>query len=158
RMHVQWVNRPNGDFRGYAGTIAAGVVHRGDRISIQPSGRTSVVQRIVVSGGDLEYAVANQSVTLTLADEVDASRGDVMSAEDQPASVADRFEATIVWMGEQPMLRGRSYLLKSGSKLVTATIAPLKYKIDVTTFEHLAATRLELNEIGVCGVQLDRPL
>jgi bifunctional enzyme CysN/CysC len=158
RLPVQWVNRPNLQFRGYAGTIVAGAVSPGDRICVQPSGRESTVARVVTMNGDLERAVANQSITLTLEDEIDVSRGDVISTIESPARVADQFEATIVWMSDQPMLRGRNYLMKIGAKTVTATIAPLKYKIDVSTFEHLAATTLELNEIGVCGLQLDRQI
>jgi bifunctional enzyme CysN/CysC len=146
------------DFRGFSGAIASGVIRPGDRIRVQPSGRESSVGRIVTQDGDLEVAVAGQAVTLTLADEVDASRGDFISAADAPAEVADQFEAAIVWMGEQPMLRGRSYLMKIGPKTVTATIAPLKYKLNVNSLEHLAAEKLELNEIGICELELDQPI
>ncbi|MBK6334377.1 MAG: sulfate adenylyltransferase subunit CysN [Betaproteobacteria bacterium] len=156
RLPVQWVNRPNSDFRGFAGTIVSGVVKPGDSIKVLPSGRESRVLRIVTADGDLKEAVANQSVTLTLADEIDLSRGDVLAAADDPVPVADQFEATVVWMGEAPMLRGRNYLLKIGTKTVTATIAPLKYKVNVNTLEHLAADRLELNDIGVCELELDQ--
>ncbi|MBK7794745.1 MAG: sulfate adenylyltransferase subunit CysN [Betaproteobacteria bacterium] len=156
RLPVQWVNRPNSDFRGFAGTIVSGVVKPGDSIKVLPSGRESRVLRIVTADGDLKEAVANQSVTLTLADEIDISRGDVLAAADDPVPVADQFEATVVWMGEAPMLRGRNYLLKIGTKTVTATIAPLKYKVNVNTLEHLAADRLELNDIGVCELELDQ--
>jgi len=156
RFPVQWVNRPNLDFRGFAGTVVGGVVRRGERIRVQPSGRESTVARIVTADGDLEQAVANQSVTLTLADEIDISRGDVISAAAAPAQVADQFEATIVWMGDDPMLRGRSYLLKLGAKTVTATILPLKYKLNVNTLEHIPAEQLTLNEIGVVELELDR--
>ena len=158
RLPVQWVNRPNLDFRGFAGTIASGKVEAGDRIVVQPSGRESTVARIVTADGDLVAAVAGQSVTLTLADEVDVSRGDILSAAAHPAEVADRFEATLVWMGEEAMRPGRPYLLKIGARTVSATIAEPKYKIDVNTMEHLAATKLELNEIGVCHLALDRAL
>ena len=158
RMPVQWVSRPDLDFRGFAGTIAAGVIRPGDRIRVQPSGRASTVSRIVTADGDLDRALANQSITLTLTDEIDISRGDVISAADSPAQVADQFEAAVVWMNDQPMLRGRNYLMKIGAKTVTATIAPLKYKINVNTLERVAATKLELNEIGVCDLELDRPI
>ena len=158
RMPVQWVNRPNLDFRGFAGTIAAGMIKPGQRIRVQPSGRESVVRRIVTANGDLPLAVANQSVTLTLADEVDISRGDVISTTEAPAEVADQFEATIVWMNDQPMLRGRNYLMKVGTKTVTATVLPLKYKVNVNTLEHVAAEKLDLNEIGVCELELDRSI
>ena len=158
RLPVQWVNRPNLDFRGFAGTIAGGTIQPGQRIRVQPSGRESKVTRIVTADGDLDLAVANQSVTLTLADEVDISRGDVISTIDAPAQVADQFEATLVWMSDQPMLRGRNYLMKIGAKTVTATVLPLKHKVNVNTLEHVAATKLELNEIGVANLELDRPI
>ena len=156
RMPVQWVNRPNLDFRGFCGLIVSGEIHPGDRIRVQPSGRESRVARIVAHGGDLERAVAGQSVTLTLEDEIDISRGDVVSRADAPAEVADQFEATIVWMSEQDLLPGRPYLLKIGTSTVGATITGPKYEIDVDTMEHLAARTLQLNEIGVCNVLLDR--
>ncbi|WP_395699576.1 sulfate adenylyltransferase subunit CysN [Aquabacterium sp.] len=156
RLPVQWVNRPNLDFRGFAGTIASGQVKPGDRIRAQPSGRESTVARIVTADGDLAVAVAGQSITLTLDDEIDISRGDVISAAQAPAEVADQFEATIVWMADEPMLPGRPYLLKIGTRTVTATITEPKYKVNVNTLEHLAAKKLDLNEIGVCNVSLDR--
>jgi bifunctional enzyme CysN/CysC len=158
RMPVQWVNRPNLDFRGFAGSIASGVIQAGDRVRIQPSGKESRVARIVTQDGDLQQAVAGQSVTLTLTDEVDVSRGDMISTIDTPAGVADQFEATIIWMHEQPMLGGRSYLLKIGGKTVTATLAAPKHKINVNTLEHVAAKQLDLNEIGVCNLVTDRPI
>jgi bifunctional enzyme CysN/CysC len=158
RLPVQWVNRPNLDFRGFAGTVASGVIRPGDRVRVLPAGRESKVNRIVTIDGDLALAVAGQSVTLTLSDEIDVSRGDVIAAADAPAEVADQFEAAIVWMDEQPMLRGRSYLMKIGAKTVNATIAPLKYRVDVNTLQHLPAEKLELNEIGVCEIELDQPI
>ncbi len=158
RLPVQWVNRPNADFRGFAGQIASGAVARGDRIRVLPSGRESQVARIVTQGGDLERAVAGQSVTLTLASEVDVSRGDVIASSAAPPQVASQFEATIVWMHEEPMLQGRAYLMKSGTRTVTATITPLKHKINVNTLDELPAERLELNDIGVCELELDRPI
>jgi bifunctional enzyme CysN/CysC len=158
RMPVQWVNRPNADFRGFAGTIVAGAVAQGDEVRALPSGRVSRVARIVNSGGDLERASVGQSITLTLTDEIDLSRGDLIVDAARPAEVADQFEATIVWMNGAPLLRGRSYLLKIGTKTVTATINPIKYKINVNSLEHVAASRLELNEIGVANLALDRPI
>jgi bifunctional enzyme CysN/CysC len=158
RLPVQWVNRPNLDFRGFAGTIAGGVIRPGQRIRVQPSGRESTVARIVSADGDLERAVAHQSITLTLAEEVDISRGDVISTVESPAQVADQFEATLVWMSDQPMLRGRNYLMKIGAKTVTATVMPLKHKVNVNTLEQVAGTKLELNEIGVVDLALDRPI
>jgi len=158
RLPVQWVNRPNLDFRGFSGTIAAGVVHPGDRIRVQPSGKESTVARIVTYGGDLPKAVAGQSVTLTLSDEIDISRGDVISTCDAPAGTADQFETTIVWMHDEPLLPGRPYLLKIGTKTVTATITNIKHQINVNTLEHIAAKKLELNAIGVCNLSLDRQI
>lgn len=158
RLPVQWVNRPNLDFRGFSGTIAAGVVRPGDRIRVQPSGKESTVARIVTYGGDLPKAVAGQSVTLTLSDEIDISRGDVISTCDAPAGTADQFETTIVWMHDEPLLPGRPYLLKIGTKTVTATITNIKHQINVNTLEHIAAKKLELNAIGVCNLSLDRQI
>jgi bifunctional enzyme CysN/CysC len=158
RLPIQWVNRPNPDFRGLTGTIASGVVKVGDRIRVQPAGTESRVARIVTPGGDLAQAVAGQSITLTLVDQLDVSRGDLISAADASAAVSDQFEATVVWMSDQPMLRGRNYLMKIATKTVTATIAPLKYQIDVDTLAHLAAEKLELNQIGVCELELDQPI
>ncbi|HEY8553586.1 MAG TPA: sulfate adenylyltransferase subunit CysN [Burkholderiales bacterium] len=158
RMPVQWVNRPNLDFRGFAGTIASGVVRPGDRVRVLPSGRESRVTRIVTMSGDLPLAVAGQSITLTLADEIDISRGDIIAAADSPPEVASQFEATIVWMDDKPMLRGRTYLMKIGTRTANATIAPLKYRVDVNTLQHLPAEKLDLNEIGVVEIELDRPI
>jgi bifunctional enzyme CysN/CysC len=158
RLPVQWVNRPNHDFRGFAGTIVGGRVRTGDAIRVQPSGRLSRVSRIVTGDGDLEEAITGQSVTLTLEDEIDISRGDLIVPANAPAEVAHQFEATVVWMSESPMLRGRSYLLKIGTKTVMATISPLKHKINVNTLAQVAASKLELNEIGVCQLELDRPI
>ncbi len=158
RMPVQWVNRPNHEFRGFAGLIVSGVVRVGDNVVVQPAGSRSRITRIVTADGDLPQASAGQSVTLVLADEVDVSRGDLLSAAGSPAGVSDQFEATIVWMSEQPMLPGRPYLLKCGPRTVTATIAPLQHKINVNTLEKLAAQQLELNEIGLAHLSLDRPL
>jgi bifunctional enzyme CysN/CysC len=158
RLPVQWVNRPHLDFRGFAGQVASGVIRPGDRIRVQPSGRESTVARIVTHGGDLAQAVSGQSVTLTLADEIDISRGDVISTVEAPAEVADQFETTLVWMHDEPMLPGRPYLLKIGAKTVTATITDIKYQVNVNTLEHVAAKKLELNAIGVCNLSLDRPI
>jgi len=156
RLPVQWVNRPNLDFRGFAGTIASGAVRSGDRIRVLPSGRESHVARIVTMDGDLGRAVAGQAITVTLADEIDISRGDVIASSDSPPGVADQFEATIIWMAAEPMLPGRPLWLKIGTKQVTATITEPKYKVNVNTLEHVAAKKLELNEIGVCNLSLDQ--
>jgi len=158
RMPVQWVNRPNLDFRGFAGIVTSGTVKPGDRIIAQPSGKESTVTRIVAMGGDLAQAVAGQSVTLTLADEIDISRGDVLSMAEAPAEVADQFEASLVWMTDEPMLPGRPYLMKIGTQTVTASITEPKYKVNVNTMEHLAAKQLGVNEIGVVNLALDRQI
>jgi bifunctional enzyme CysN/CysC len=158
RMPVQWVNRPNQDFRGFAGLIVGGSVRPGDVLQVLPSGLNCRVARIVTADGDLQQALAGQSVTLTLKEEIDISRGDLLAAAAAPASVSDKFEANIVWMSDEPMLPGRPYLLKCGARTVTASVAPLKYKINVNTLEELAARQLELNEIGLVNLNLDQPL
>jgi bifunctional enzyme CysN/CysC len=158
RLPVQWVNRPNLDFRGFSGLISSGTVRTGDAIRILPSGKVSTVARIVTFDGDLEEAAAGQSVTLTLADEVDCSRGDVVAAAGDPPQTADQFEATIVWMADDEMLPGRSYWLKLGAQTVTANIQQPKYQINVNTMEHVAAKTLELNAIGVANLSTGRPL
>ncbi len=158
RFPVQWVNRPNLDFRGYSGLVSSGVVRPGDRIRAQPSGRESRVARIVTANGDLPLAVAGQSVTLTLTDEIDISRGDTIAAADAPPEVSDQFEATIVWMAEDALLPERSYLLKLGTCTTSVAVTEIKYKINVNTLEKLAAKTFELNEIGVCNLALDRPV
>ncbi len=156
RLPVQWVNRPNLDFRGFSGQIASGSVHPGDAVRVIPSGKTSTVARIVTYDGDLEQAVAGQSVTLTLADEIDCSRGDVICAADDPAEAADQFEATIVWMAEEEMLPGRNYIMKIGTQSVSAAVQPPKYRVDVNTLNHLAAKSLGLNDIGICELATDK--
>ncbi len=158
RMSVQWVNRPDLDFRGFSGLIGSGIVRPGDAIRALPSGKVSSIARIVTFDGDLDQAVAGQAVTLTLADEIDCSRGDVIVASDAPAQVADQFESTIVWMADDEMLPGRSYWLKLGTQTVTATLQAPKYQINVNTLEHLAAKTLELNAIGVTNISTDKPI
>ncbi len=158
RLPVQWVARPNQDFRGFAGMIASGTVKKGDRIAVLPSAKESVVTRIVTHDGDLDVAVAGQSVTLTLEHEIDISRGDVLARVDSPPPVGDQFQATLIWMHEDALLPGRPYLMKIGSRTVTATIAAPKYKVSVNTLEHLPAKQLDLNEIGVCHVSTDRAI
>ena len=157
-MPVQWVNRPNLDFRGFAGLVASGRIAPGDPVRILPSGKTSTVARIVTHGGDLSQAVAGQSLTLTLTDEVDCSRGDVIAAAGDPPQVADQFEATLVWMAEEPLLPGRTYWLKLGTQTVSAKVREPKYRIDVNTTQHLAAPTLDLNDIGIAEVATDRPI
>ena len=158
RMAVQWVNRPNLDFRGFSGLISSGKVKPGDAIRVLPSGKTSTITRIVTLNGDLEEAVAGQSVTVCFADEVDCSRGDVIAAAQDPVHAADQFEATIVWMDEAEMLPGRPYWLKIGTQTVTATVQAPKYQVNVNSMEHLAAKTLELNAIGVANFTTDRQI
>ncbi|MGB7410129.1 MAG: sulfate adenylyltransferase subunit CysN [Sphingopyxis granuli] len=158
RMPVQWVNRPNLDFRGFSGQIASGRVAPGDAIRILPSGKTTTIGRIVTMDGDLSEAVAGQSVTLTLADEIDCSRGDVIAAADAPPEAADQFEATLVWMADEAMIPGRAYWLKLATQSVSATVQAPKYEINVNTLDRLAAKTLELNGIGVVEVSTDRPI
>jgi bifunctional enzyme CysN/CysC len=158
RMPVQWVNRPNLDFRGFSGLVASGVIRPGDKVKALPSGRESTVARIVAFAGDLDEAVAGQSVTLTLKDEIDVSRGDVLAEAKAPPEVADQFEATLVWFDDEHMLPGRPYLMKLGARTVSAQVTEPKYKVNVNTLEHLAAKRLELNEIGVVNLSTDAPV
>ena len=157
RMPVQWVNRPNLDFRGFSGLIAAGSVKPGDTVRVMPSGRESQVARVVLDG-DMPFAVAGQSVTVCLADEIDCSRGDVLTGVDDPIEVSDQFEVTIVWMNETAMLPGRSYLLKLGTKTVTASVTALKHKVNVNTLEQVAARQLDMNEIARCTISLSQPV
>ncbi len=156
RMPVQWVNRPNHDFRGFSGRILSGSVRPGDLVRLLPSGRQSKVARIVTLDGDLDEAISGQSVTLTLVDEIDISRGDVICAAGDPAGLADQFEASIVWMSEDAMLPGRPYLVKLGATTLGASLGQPKYVVDVNSLDHLAAKTLHLNEIGVCNLTLDR--
>ncbi|MEZ5656790.1 MAG: sulfate adenylyltransferase subunit CysN [Sphingobium sp.] len=158
RMAVQWVNRPNLDFRGFSGQIATGTVKPGDAVRVLPSGKTSTVSRIVTMDGDLDEAVAGQSVTLCFADEIDCSRGDVIAIADQPPQTADQFESTIVWMSDDALIPGRAYWLKSGTQMVSATVQAPKYEVNVNTMEHLAAKTLELNSIGVAEVSTDKSI
>ncbi|MDE1567146.1 sulfate adenylyltransferase subunit CysN [Aquabacter sediminis] len=155
RMPVQWVNRPNQDFRGFSGLIATGTVAPGDVVRVMPSGRQSKVTRVYLDG-DLPVGVAGQSVTISLADEIDCSRGDVITGVDNPAEVSDQFETTIVWMNETPMLPGRSYLMKIGTKTVTASVTALKHKVNVNTLEQVAARQLDMNEIGQCNISVSQ--
>lgn len=156
RMPVQWVNRPNLDFRGFSGLIASGTVKPGDELRSLPSGKTSTVKSVVTMDGELDDAVAGQSITITLEEEIDCSRGDVLATADDPPEVADQFETTIVWMDDEPLVVGRGYWLKLGTQMVSVTIAEPKYEIDVNTMEHLASQTLNLNQIGVCEITTDR--
>lgn len=156
RMPVQWVNRPSHDFRGFAGQVSSGTIHAGDRIKCLPSGHESRVARLVTYDGDLQHAFAGQSITITLETEIDVSRGDVLVSAAEPCAVADQFESRILWMSDQPMLPGRSYLMKIGAREVTVTPARPKYRLDVNTLEKRPAKTLALNEMGICNISLDR--
>ncbi len=158
RMPVQWVNRPNSEFRGFSGYISRGAIGVGDKISVAPSGTPSTVKSILGPDGEMKTAAAGQSVTVCLNDEVDASRGDILSAADDVPKVADQFRATIVWMHEEPMLPGREYVMKIGAKMAAISIAEPRHKVNVNTFEELPARTLELNDIGVCNVNLDQAI
>jgi bifunctional enzyme CysN/CysC len=158
RMPVQWVNRPNLDFRGFSGLISSGAIRPNDAVRVLPSGKTSTISRIVTLDGDLDVAVAGQSVTLCFADEIDCSRGQVITIADAPTEVSDQFETTIVWMDEHDMLPGRPYWLKMGSMTVSATVGQPKYQVNVNTMEHLAAKTLDLNSIGVANITTDRAI
>jgi bifunctional enzyme CysN/CysC len=158
RMPVQWVCRPNQDFRGFAGTVVAGTVAPGDDVVVLPAGRRSRIARIVTADGDLANASEGWAVTLTLADEVDASRGDIIAAAVNPPEVADQFAAHLLWMGDEHLLPGRPYLLKIGARTVGASVTEIKHKIDVNTQEFLAAKHLELNEVAYCNLHLDQPV
>ena len=158
RMPVQWVNRPSLDFRGFSGTIASGQIHQGDEIVVPSSGKASRVARIVTMDGDLDVAYEGEAVTLTLSDEIDISRGDLLADPLTRPVHADQFECRLVWMHEEPLLPGRSYLLKTGASSVPATVSDLKYKVNVNTLEHEPGKTLELNEVGVCNVSLSKAL
>ena len=158
RMPVQWVNRPDLDFRGYAGRIAGGIIRTGDDIRVLPSGKQSKIARIVTMDSDLDEAVSGQSVTLTLTDEIDISRGDVIATSETPPEISDQFDTTIIWLSEEPMLPGRSYRMKTSSRLVSATVNAPKHKTDVNTLQKLPAKTLQLNEIGNCTLAVDRPI
>ncbi|WP_018148428.1 sulfate adenylyltransferase subunit CysN [Henriciella marina] len=158
RMPVQWVNRPNLDFRGFAGQILSGALRPGDGVRALPSGKSSKVARIVTMGGDLDEAVEGQSVTLTLEDEIDVSRGDVLCADQAPAEVSDQFQATMLWMSDAAMLPGRSYIMKIGARECQMQVTEQRYRVDVNTRAHEAAKTLDLNEIGIVNIALDREI
>ncbi|MBU2888882.1 sulfate adenylyltransferase subunit CysN [Celeribacter halophilus] len=158
RMPVQWVNRPNLDFRGFSGLIASGTIKPGDEVRVLPSGKTSKIARIVTFDGDQDLAVAGESVTLTLTDEIDCSRGQVIVAAQSPLEVADQFESTLVWMDEHALLPGRAYWMKIGTQTVSATVHEPKYEVNVNTQEHLASKTLDLNAIGVANITTDREI
>jgi len=158
RLPVQWVNRPNLDFRGFSGLVSSGSVKPGDAVRVLPSGKTTTVTKVVTLDGDLDEAVAGQSITVCFADEVDCSRGNVIATADAPPEVSDQFESTIVWMDDDALHVGRSYWLKLGTQTVSATVQQPKYTINVNTMEHLAAKTLELNAIGVAELATDKPI
>ena len=158
RLPVQWVNRPNAGFRGYAGTLASGVVRPGDAIAVARTGLTARVARLVTMDGDLQEAVAGDAVTLTTDVEIDISRGDVLSSPEQRPEISDQIAAHLIWMADEPLLPGRSYLLKAGSRTVGAAVSELKHQVDVDTFKSLAAKTLALNDIGLCNLALSEPI
>ncbi|MCH1908550.1 sulfate adenylyltransferase subunit CysN [Stenotrophomonas sp. Y6] len=158
RLPVQWVNRPHQDFRGFAGTLAAGQVRAGDAVVVLPSARRSTVREVLGPDGPLDVARAGQAVTLVLADEIDVSRGDVIAAAGDPPEVADQFAAHVLWMDDAALLPGRPYWLQIGSRSVAASVSEIKHRIDVNTQDKLAAKRLELNEVGYCNLSLDEPI
>ena len=158
RFPVQWVNRPHHDFRGYAGTVASGTVKAGDEVVIHPSGKRAHIARIVTADGDLAAAREGDAVTLTFAEEVDVSRGDIIALSDAPPSVADQIAAYVVWFDEEQMLPGRTYPLKCGCQTTTATVSSLKYKLNVDNLDHVAGKTLELNEVGSCNLTTAKAL
>lgn len=158
RLPVQWVNRPNLDFRGFSGTITSGIVNVGDSIAVSPSGKRSKVKEIVTHGGNLKTACENMAITLTLEDQIDISRGDMISTSDNPTAQADQFQAHILWMNEKELFPGRQYLLKTINKTVLASISNLKYKVDINDFSEVADKTLGLNEIGVATLVLSAPI
>jgi bifunctional enzyme CysN/CysC len=158
RLAVQWVNRPNSEFRGFSGYVSAGRMRVGDAVASMPSGRRSTVKSILGPDGELPEAVVGQSVTICLNDEIDVSRGAVLAPVADAPKVADQFRATVVWMHDDSMLPGRPYLMKIGTRTVTASIAEPRYKVNINTFEELAARTLELNDIGVCNLSVDQPI
>ncbi|BDW95435.1 adenylyl-sulfate kinase [Thalassospira tepidiphila] len=158
RLPVQWVNRPNLDFRGFSGTISSGRVKPGDEVVVTASGQTSKVKDIVTFDGNLDEAIAGQAITLTLEDEIDISRGDILAHADAKPDFADQFEARIIWMHEDHLLPGRPYLIKMGAQVANAQISDLKYKVNVNTLEHVAGKTLELNEVGIANISADKAL
>ena len=158
RFPVQWVNRPNQNFRGYAGTVASGTVKPGDEVVIQPSGKCVHVARIVTADGDLDVAHEGAAITLTFAEEVDAGRGNIVAGIEEQPQIADQIAARLVWFDEEPMLPGRSYAMRCGGQVTTATISTLKYKLNVDNLDHLAGKTLELNEVGECNLSIGKPI
>jgi bifunctional enzyme CysN/CysC len=158
RMPVQWVNRPNLDFRGYSGTISSGTVRPGDRVTVAASGRSSVVSRIVTMDGDLDRAGAGNAVTITLADQIDISRGDVLTVAGAPVAVTDKFDAHIVWLSDQTLFPGRNYVIKLGTRSVSGAITKIRHRIDINTFEHVSAEQLEVNDVAAVSVSLTAPV
>jgi len=158
RLPVQWVNRPNLDFRGFSGTIASGTVNVGDEIIVIPSGKRSTVKEIVTFNGNRDIAREDMAVTLTLTDEIDISRGDIICKKDNPSEQADQFQAHLLWMSEKEMFPGRQYLLKTGNKTVPASVSNLKFRVDINDFSEVAAKTLALNEVGVTTLSLSAPI
>ncbi|NOQ77538.1 MAG: sulfate adenylyltransferase subunit CysN [Methylococcaceae bacterium] len=159
RFPVQYVNRPNLDFRGFCGSVASGVFHKGDSITVLPSGKSSKIKSIVTYDGELDEAFTSMAVTLTMEDEIDISRGDMIIGNSSTAAiVSDKFNASIVWMDEKIMVPGRQYVIKLATRAVSGSISTINYRIDVNTLEHHDATELKLNEIGSCTVSVNAPV
>ena len=158
RLQVQWVNRPDLNFRGFSGTISSGTVRPGDEVLVAKSGKSSKVKSIVTYDGDLPVAAAGQAITLTLEDEIDISRGDVLSAIDARPEVSDQFQARLIWMSEQELIPGRTLLIKIGARTVSASVTEIKHQTDVNTFAHIAAKTLKLNEVAVVNIALQEPV
>ena len=156
RMPVQWVNRPNPNFRGFSGLIASGETKIGDKVRLHPGGKESTIESIVTWKGELQQAYAGQSVTITLNDEIDVSRGDIIATSTDPCGESDQFQSRILWMSADAMIPGRQYIFKSNTQSATLTLGKLKHRIEVNTLDHLPAKTLELNEIGVCNISLDK--
>jgi bifunctional enzyme CysN/CysC len=156
RMPVQWVNRPNSNFRGFSGLIASGETKIGDKVRLHPGGKESSIASIVTWDGELQQASVGQSVTITLNDEIDVSRGDTIAVSTDPCAESDQFQSRILWMNDNSMIPGRQYIFKSNTQTTTLTLGKLKHRIDVNTLNHLPAKTLELNEIGVCNISLDK--
>ena len=156
RMPVQWVNRPNPNFRGFSGLIASGETKIGDKVRVHPGGKESTIESIVTWEGELQQASAGQSVTITLNDKIDVSRGDVIATPTDPCGESDQFQSRILWMSADAMIPGRQYIFKSNTQSATLTLGKLKHRIEVNTLDHLPAKTLELNEIGVCNISLDK--
>tara|TARA_B110000914_G_scaffold7374_1_gene6166 strand:- start:14059 stop:15948 length:1890 start_codon:yes stop_codon:yes gene_type:complete len=158
RIPIQWVNRPSSDFRGFSGLIASGSIRVGDEVKIIPGGQSSTIETIITGDSEVTNASAGESITITLDDQIDVSRGDILVDKKNPCGEADQFQTRILWMHDDPMMPGRQYLLKSNTQSALLTLGKLKHRIDVNTLDNLPAKILEMNEIGICNISLDRQI